>query len=749
MKLSLRRAWLLPAFVILAAAQDPSATAVTPPVYHQFLGGFVSAKGERALIMGYPPALEVWAYPLQLASDVTLRFREAGVVQPLDAAPLLHDVLRTPTEVIRTYVGPDFRVREHLFVPRQQAGAIIRYEVEGRPDVSIELSFKPSLNLMWPGALGGQTIKWDAQRSGYVESEPLHHFSATIASPQATAHDATVNRTRDLSDRLTMVLQPTGSGPGPRTATAIFALDPKDGSDGAKAILSSLPQTEQEARDHAAAVLARSLQIETPDPAVNAALESATLALDQAWACNDLLGCGELAGFGPSRPGRRPQYAWFFAGDGLIAMQAMLDSGQFDRARDELAFVTRYQDPKSGMIWHELSQSAGLIDWVGRYPYMYVHVDISFQYLAALAAYLKATGDVTFVRDHWPAIEKVWRYCTSTIDPDTGLPRIPMGKEGQDEQHQLRDDIRLSSALVGAADGIADLAQAMNDPDLAAQARDAATRARTAIAKGNWDPQRHFWLEGHTAAGAPVRSEGPGAIGVLDQHIFTERQTGLVLDRLSSPDFITPWGMRSLSASDPAYDPNAYASGSVNSLGTAEAAQVFWHHHRAATAWTLWRGLIDWNTLDSAGHLHEVAAGDFFHPEIESVPEQTWSSAGLLSAAVHGLLGLDVDAQRHEVSFAPQLPAGWHHLIVRNIAVGTSQLSLDLHCDDNKLSLSVIDESDPVEVHFTTGAGCSSSARSITLDGRPITGAHGALQKGDGEISFTAKTGRSLLEVLS
>ena len=701
-----------PALAALAIAAPGPPTPPAAPVYHQFVGGFISAKGERAAVMGYPDGLEIWAWPLQLVSNFTVRFHAAGVIEPFDAQALLRDVERGPTDVVRTYIGPDFRVKERIFVPRQQAAAIITYEVEGRRDLDIEVRFKPSLDLMWPAALGGQERAWSAARSGFVESAPIDRFSATIASRQVVAHDDVINRARATSSHVAMVLRPQGDPPAVRSATLTLALDPRDGGDGAAAALAGWDAAIRDAHGHVAEVLDHALQIETPDDAVNAALRSATLALDQAWACNDRLGCGELAGFGPSRPGRRPQYAWFFAGDGMMAAQGMLDTGQFDRARRELEFVTRYQDPASGMIWHEMSQSAGLIDW-SRYPYMYVHVDISFQYLAQIAAYLKATGDAGFVRDHWRAISLAWRYCQSTIDPANGLPRIPAGKQGQDEQHPLRDDIRLSSAWVDAADAMVHLARAGGHAEIGSAARAAAIRARAAIAALDWDAGHGFWLEGHTLTGEPVYAARSDAIGTLDQGIFSPQQTEHLLDRLSSPDFVTDWGMRSMSARDPGYDPNAYALGSVWALGTSGAAQVLWHHHRADLAWHLWRGLVDWNTFDSAGHLHEVMAGDIFHANIESVPEQTWSSAGLLGAAVHGLLGLDVDAERHELTFAPQLPAGWHRVVLRNIQVGASTLALVFDDAQGAATLTVENAGPPVLVHFDPGAGRRGSAAAV------------------------------------
>jgi hypothetical protein len=84
--------------------------------------------------------------------------------------------------------------------------------------------------------------------------------------------------------------------------------------------------------EHYSAVLDSGLQIVTPDEEVNRALAWAQIALDQAWVCNPDLGCGLVAGYGPSRKARRPQYAWFFAGDGMVDLPALLAAGQWERS---------------------------------------------------------------------------------------------------------------------------------------------------------------------------------------------------------------------------------------------------------------------------------------------------------------------------------------------------------------------------------------------------------------------------------
>src|ERR1700740_146403 len=95
-------------------------------------------------------------------------------------------------------------------------------------------------------------------------------------------------------------------------------------------------------------------------------------------------------------------------------IRALLNDGQYDRARQELEFILNYQDQKTGMIWHELSQSAGWLDWA-KYPYMYLHIDLTFDFLNTIAEYLSVSGDHDFVTSHWIAIQSAHEYCRSLL----------------------------------------------------------------------------------------------------------------------------------------------------------------------------------------------------------------------------------------------------------------------------------------------------------------------------------------------
>jgi glycogen debranching enzyme len=653
---------------------------------------FVAVHGHRSAILGYPKnGLEIWAWPFQILSGYRIGIRPQGAATEIDGDLLLRRIEYDPDAVTRIYIGSDFVVRERLFVPLDLSGAIITYKVEGRGHVDISIHFSPVLNLMWPAGAGGQSTAWNEAVSGYVISGVPGGTTATISSPEIISHDSTENSAIHYSDSLAFAIRPNAS------AHVFVALnqarDPatlvNDPGTLVKQLAADETALKQQASAHYAALVRDTLQIETPDEDVNRALTWSEIALDQAWVCDPDLGCGLVAGYGPSRSGRRPQYAWFFAGDGLIAADGLAAAGEYDRARAELEFILKYQDRKTGMIWHELSQSAGYIDWAGKYPYMFVHVDITFQFLSALPRYVETSGDIDFAKQHWSAIESAYRYCQSVIDPATNLPRIPSDKEGGNEQDRESDELGLSAAWLDASSAFAKLAEWTSHSHEAAEATRAIQPARASIAARYWDSGRQSWISGHTINGKEIFDERSEPSGLVSQHVFSPQQNDILLEKIASSKFQTDWGSRGLSSSSDAFDPDSYAKGSVFALSTTGIAETFWNEHRPATAYPIWAAIVPWTQLDSLGHIHEVLAGDAYHQQTESVPEQTWSSAGIISAAARGLLGLRIDSVSNQISFSPHMPPEWHEVTVRNVRMKQTEMDLQMHRSEETITLMV------------------------------------------------------------
>jgi glycogen debranching enzyme len=664
---------------------------------------YVSVHGLRAFAGGYSEdGLEFWTFPLQLVSHYGLEFVRPGEA-PLPGITVLSAVEVDPLGVTRIYSGPDFRVREHITTRGMHPGVLVRFEVEGPRDLELKVRFRSSLNLMWPAAIGGQEMAWDEDARGFLLKEPTNRFRALISSPQAGKHSEPNNDRRGSAfDRfIFLTLEPTPCTAG-RCATLVLAGQSEKDEDvhATTAALLSAPDSPP-AEDVQRFDGSRVVRITTPDAEANRAIRWAQIALEQAWTCNARLGCGLVAGYGPSHGVRRPQYAWYFAGDGLIATQALLAEGDYERAAQELEFIYRYQDPDNGMIWHEITQSAPFLDWANDYPYFYVHVDITFDFLAVLAGYYRATGDRAFLARHWPATLEAYRYCLSTLDEGDGLPRIPAGKMGGNEQDPLTDELTLAATWVEAAHAMSELATAMGDAALGREAEAASARARAGIRARYRDAGAQRWISGFLRSGTPGESTAAADLAAITSGAATPEEASATLDRLMTPGYLAPWGLRSTPTTARDYDPGSYAKGSVWGHRTAAAAEIFWRAQRPDDAYRLWRALVRWASADSPGHMHEVMNGDTFTPQRESVPEQTWSSAGFLSATIRGMLGLQPDATSNLLEFAPQLPASWRTLRVERVRVGQSVVDLHWKATSDGVTLDVQNSGPPFRLRWT------------------------------------------------
>ena len=721
----------------------PSMTVVAPQ-------HFIAVHGRRALLQGYSTqGLEAWVYPFQILRDYRVSFRMVGASTAIDGRTILSRIDYTPEAITRLYLGPKFIVREKLFVPLDRSGAILTYTIQSKHPIEIEVRAKPVLNLMWPAALGGQSVEWDSTLSSFVLLEPTDGFTAVVGSPQIVAHDPISNATKQgaAGTRIGFTLRPDANG----KASVFLALNPPHAADRGSLLHALMRDRESlwaEAAKHYAAFQDSVVQVETPDERVNQALAWAEIALDQAWVCNPRLGCGFVAGFGPSRSQRRPQYDWFFAGDGLIAVDGALAVGDNAKARDELAFILRYQDVRTGMIWHELSQSAGFIDWIHKYPYMYVHVDVTFQFLVAVERYVTETGDLTFANQNWRAIDRAYRYCLSLINPETALPRIPAGKEGANEQDRMSDDLGLSTSWVSASAGFARLAELTGHANEAREATAASQKASAVIPGRYWDAKESFWVDGYTAAGRPILQRRSRPSEAITQRLFTQNEIATLLDDFASAGFQTDWGTRSVGAASKDFDPESYAQGSVWPVGTAALAKAFWSEHRPVIALGVWSTLVSLDTLDSLGHMDEVLDGSDYRPQMESVPEQTWSSAGFVDATIHGLLGLQVNAITHRVVFAPHLPAAWDHLSVEHIDVNGAQVSFVLNRSGMKITLHIENSGEGFGLRFVPELPLGANLERITFRGHPVTGtAESFPEETNARILVKVPHGTSDLEV--
>jgi glycogen debranching enzyme len=467
-------------------------------------------------------------------------------------------------------------------------------------------------------------------------------------------------------------------------------------------LLGRTPALYAEAVEHYRKLVSSGVQVETPDARVNLAYTWARIALDQAYVCNPWLGCGLVAGYGPSRDIRRPQYAWFFGGDALDNSYALEASGDHALARDAIRFIQKYQKKDTGEIFHELSQSAGLVNWFKDYPYAYRHTDVSAMYLVAFHNLYRASGDIDFVRSSWDSIKAAYGYLVTRVDPSDGLVTIPPGGWGGDETvgQQVAKDVYLESVWVAGVEALEGLASLVGDRELAGDAHGRAEEARASLAAKFWNPRRDFFSYGFNGKGESLTQELSQPNWGIWMGVFDEEKSDRALDTMADARWEADWGLRSVPSDDPLYVGDSYGHGSVWPLGTGIQALAFCSHHRPLAASPLWRALVEQSFLNSLGHVPEVLSGDFYRELDVSVPEQVWSSGILITALARGLLGVEPYAPMSELHWTPHLPPDWPGVTVKNLQVGRSTLALQMRQSGTGISLKIDQSGPPVTITF-------------------------------------------------
>ena len=331
--------------------------------------------------------------------------------------------------------------------------------------LEIVASFRAALQYAWPAGLGGQYASWSEGDRAFVLSESLRRRNAFVGSPWATrASSHPAHALPDAPSTFTIPVDPAraaremvpiaiAAGTGDRAETALAY----------RRLLSRAREIYDARVRHAVALREGGLRVDTPDDRLDLALEWAKVNLDEQTVCNPDLGCGLVAGWGPSGDGARPGFGWFFGGDAAINSFAMAATGQWAPAADGLRFLAKYQRA-DGKIPHEVSQAAGVIPWFEEYPYAYYHADTTPFWLLALWRQWKASGDAALLGELWPAARKAWAWCLphdtdgdGIIENTTGgLGAIEVGAIGED----IHQDVYLAAVWTRAAGAMAEMAAA-------------------------------------------------------------------------------------------------------------------------------------------------------------------------------------------------------------------------------------------------------------------------------------------------
>lgn len=692
----------------LPAAGPESGLRLTRPVRP---GAFYDVTGRRSALLGYEArgGAEVWAFPMQLVSDLRLAFRIEGYPLEFDGNEIVTAIDVRPEATTLTYSHAAFSVRQVAFAPLDEPAVVLLFEVRSTLPLTLVGSFRPRLKLMWPAGLMTANVDWDRAGQRYVLGEESRRYAAVVGAPGM--RDLAVmpyqEEPRDVPLRFEIAV-PAEARSG-QQALALVIAGALDGREAAQAtyerIQATWPALYTQAAMHYADLASQKLRVETPDARLNTAFQWAKVGIDKGLVTNPLLGTGLVAGFRTAGESERPGFAWFFGRDALWTSLAMTSYGDHDGVRQALEFLRRFQRD-DGEIPHEVSQSASLLRWFEDYPYAWNSADATALYVVAQADFQAASGDETYLRAAWPSIVKAWRHVAASDTDGNGLVENTRFGHGWVEGGALypaHEEIYQQGVWLQACHGLATLAAIMDEAPLAAEAHARAERTRAALEATYWLAPNGFYAfatmrapeKPRTADPGPQRERRQHRMATLEQATLVDENTvlpavplwfGLLdatraatqIDHLGAGALATDWGQRLLAADSALYDPLSYHNGSVWPLFTGWASMGAYRYGRPHVGWQALMANALLTEPGALGYVTELLSGDFNAAFGRSSHHQIWSEAMVVTPLVRGLLGLEVTGGGRRLRVAPQLPADWPGASARGLRVGAATIDVVL-----------------------------------------------------------------------
>ena len=176
-----------------------------------------------------------------------------------------------------------------------------------------------------------------------------------------------------------------------------------------------------------------------------------------------------------------------------------------------------------------------------------------------------------------------------------------------------------------------------------------------------------------------------------------------VVKRLMEPDMWSGWGIRTLSAQNPAYNPFSYQNGSVWPHDNGIIAMGFKRYGFAKEAAMIARDISEAASYFVFHRLPELYAGTKREPESfpvqyvgANVP-QAWA-AGSVFHLLRAILGLNADAHKKTLYVDPVLPHWLSDITLHKLRVGASTATLRFWKENDKTRYEVLSSEGELQV---------------------------------------------------
>jgi glycogen debranching enzyme len=399
-----------------------------------------------------------------------------------------------------------------------------------------------------------------------------------------------------------------------------------------------------------------------------------------------------------------------------------------DMSREILEVLAAYQGEKSddfteerpGRIMHELrlGEMARLKE-IPFIPY-YGTVDGTPLWLSMLSQYVQWSGDLAFAKKLWPNVERALAYLDAETADSSYL--IYGKKKGALTNQGWKDSVdsvmystgelakppialcEVQGYLYDAWHRTAILAKLLGHDELSAKLTGKSEALKKRFQSDFWMPDKKYMAIALDGDGKQcgVISSNPGH--TLMSGINTDAQNIALADKIYHADMNSGWGVRTLSASERAYNPLSYHDGSIWPHDNAMIIEGLCDVGRKKEAGILSGGILKAALSQTDYRLPELFCGfsrkysdkPIWYPV--SCSPQAWA-AGSMFLMLESMLGLKADALNNTLYVVtPMLPPYLNNVTMKHLRIGASTVDLKFYRTGTDTKCEVISKTGPVKI---------------------------------------------------
>ncbi len=402
-----------------------------------------------------------------------------------------------------------------------------------------------------------------------------------------------------------------------------------------------------------------------------------------------------------------PKFVTVFGRDSLIAsLQSTIVQPSFARgalkklAQLQATTLDDWRDAQPGKILHEIRRGElAHFHKVPHTPY-YGTADATLLYLITLHETWKWLGDDSLLKEYRETALRCLEWIDKYGDLDgDGFQEYKTRSKNGIENQGWKDSgdaivygdgsqVKAPKALCELQGYVFDAWMRMAEVFEALGENSSVTQLRTKAAKLQANFESAFWCEDigfYALALDPeknkVQTIASNAGHCLWSGIINPERATRVVEKLFQPEMFTGWGIRTLSANNPAYNPFSYHLGSIWPHDNGIIALGLKRYGFATETARLARSIFGAASYFANYRLPEVYSGveekvgAFPVPYIEANVPQAWA-AGSVFQLLQAILGITADAPNKRLYVNPSLPHWLPDITLRRLEIGNARVDL-------------------------------------------------------------------------